>query len=88
MTTINVNVRGWYCDFYKWNPLQFKYVFDIIDAFGEQSGFKVNLNEYNAYYVGLYRLTLFYSEFIMAKYAVKYLGVIIPLMDLNEQTLC
>ena len=64
------------------NALQFNYVFDILDTFGQKSGCKVNMSKSNAFYVGSSKGNVSQpfpdKGLSWPQTLVKYLGVNIP----------
>ena len=64
------------------NLSQFKHVFDILNVFSDQSGWKVNMKKSNAFYVGSSRKTIFKpfstDGLTWQTNTIKYLNVDIP----------
>ena len=73
------------------NSFQFKYVFDILDSFGKESGCKVNLSKSYAFYIGSSMGKKFKPFFSIGlsrlTFVIKYLGVNIPLNKFDELSL-
>ena len=73
------------------NALQFNYVFDILDTFGQKSGCKVNMSKSNAFCVGSSKSN--FSQPFSDKglswpqTLVKYLGVNIPITNFDNNFL-
>ena len=73
------------------NSSQFKYVFDILDYFGKESGCKVNLAKSYAFYIGS-SMGKKFKPFLSSGLSwptsvIKYLSVNIPLNKFNELSL-
>ena len=73
------------------NALQFNYVFDILDIFGQKSGCKVNMSKSNAFYVGSSKgnVSQPFSDkgLSWAQTLVKYMGVNIPITNFDNNLL-
>ena len=73
------------------NALQFNYAFDILNAFGQKSGCKVNMNKSNAFYVGSSKgnVSQPFSDKGLSwpQNLVKYLGVNIPITNFDNNLL-
>ena len=73
------------------NALQFNYVFDILDTFGQKSGCKVNMSKSNAFYVGSSKgnVSQPFSDKGLSwpQTLVKYLGVNIPITNFDNNLL-
>ena len=74
------------------NALQFNYAFDILNAFGQKSGCKVNMNKSNAFCVvsskGNVSQSFSNKGLSWPQNLVKYLGVNIPINNFYSSAIC